>query len=218
MNKVADLFDAWAKNGRAEGMETGHGKTAGPLLGQLAIVPGSVFLDLGCGNGWASRFAASRGARAIGIDASLEMTARARQMAASASLDTTPGGAGPGAEFHVGDFAELRLDDGIVQTTWSMEALYYAPDPDAVLREAARVMAAGGTMHVIIDFYGENVASHSWPMDVGVPMQLRTSQEWVAAFEAAGFSNVAASRLLATDPEAEDWKRVEGSLYLRATR
>lgn len=193
------LFDDWARRGRAEGMERGHGETAAPLLRALPIGQGTRFLDLGCGNGWAARWAKERGAEAHGIDASGEMVERARAA---------------GVEARRGDFADLPYPDGHFDVVWSMEAVYYAPDPDAVLREVVRVLRPGGVLHMLIDFYGENATSHSWPADVGVPMALRSEADWVAAFGAAGFREVRSGRLKATDPDAEAWKRREGTLHV----
>lgn len=208
MKDAADVFDDWARQGRAEGMETGHGQTAGPLLATLPIAPGARFLDLGCGNGWAARFAASQGASAMGIDASKEMVDRANQKARDAGLD---------ARFVRGDFAAIDSPDDAFDVAWSMEALYYAPDPDAVLREVHRLLRPGGTMHMIIDHYTENEASHSWSGDLDVHMDLRSEADWVAAFQAAGFADAVASRLRSDDPATDAWKREQGSLYVRGT-
>ncbi len=203
--KAGDLFDDWARKGRAEGMEKGHGQTAAPLLHALPIAAGSRFLDLGCGNGWAARWARDQGAEVCGIDASAEMVERAASAA-------------PEGDFRQGDFAALPWRAGSFATVWSMEAVYYAPDPDAVLGEVSRVLAPGGAFHMLIDFYGENPDSHSWPTDVGVSMALRSEAEWVAAFEAAGLVDVRAERLRATDPDAEAWKREQGTLYVTGSR
>lgn len=209
MKDAADVFDDWARRGRAEGMETGHGQTAGPLLAGIRIGEGDHFLDLGCGNGWAARSAAARGAHALGIDASKEMVERAKATAKEAGLTT--------AYFKQGDFAHLPTEDDHFTVAWSMEALYYAPDPDQVLQEVHRVMKDGGAMHMIIDHYEENEYSHSWSGDLDVHMDLRSEAAWVAAFEAAGFRDVVAQRLRSDDPDADDWKRTEGSLYVRGT-
>ncbi len=202
--KAGDLFDEWARKGRAEGMERGHGQTAAPLLHGLTVTAGSRFLDLGCGNGWAARWAHSQGAQVCGIDASAEMIERAKEAA-------------PEGDFQQGDFAALPWPDRHVALVWSMEAVYYAPDPDAVLKEVVRVLAPGGSFHMLIDFYGENPDSHSWPTDVGVPMALRSEAEWKAAFEAAGFTAVRTDRLRATDPNADAWKLEQGTLYVTGT-
>lgn len=204
MSKVADLFDDWAKRGRAEGMEQGHGQTAASTLANIDIKEGTQMLDLGMGNGWASRFAAEKGANAVGIDLSKEMVERANQLAAGLS-----------AQYEQGDFANLPFEDNQFDLIWSMEALYYAPDVPAVLEEIRRVAKPGAQLHILIDFYQENAASHSWPDDVGVPMTLMSSDEWIAALKDAGFE-ARAERLLSTDPDADDWKKIEGTLHLFA--
>lgn len=209
MSDVADLFDDWARTGRAEGMEKGHALTALHLLDGLRFEGGVRFLDLGCGNGWAARFAAERGARSRGVDVSREMVDRANALAKKKNLP---------ARFQVGDFEELPFDDGSFDVAWSMEALYYAPDPDEVLREVHRVLQPGGTFHLLIDHYAENEASLSWPEDTGVPMVRRSAAEWAAAFQQAWFQDIKVARLRA-DPDAirrdEDlWKVTEGTLYV----
>ncbi len=214
MTDVADLFDDWARRGRAEGMERGHGVTAGDLIATLPIRPGTKFLDLGCGNGWAARHAAGRGAHSLGIDASGEMVRRATEAAQQQGFDTRFEAPAPAASFYEGDFTHIPSPNDSFHLAWSMEALYYAPDPDAVLREVHRVLAPGGAFHMVIDHYTENVASHSWPRDVGVPMTLRSEAEWIAALESAGFTNVQAARLRTAEPDAEAWKREQGSLHV----
>lgn len=203
MADVANVFDDWARRGRAEGMEAGHGQTAGPLLEGLRFEGGVRFLDLGCGNGWAARFAAERGARSRGIDMSREMVDLANAAARKKRL---------AARFQTGDIADLPFDDGAFDVAWSMEALYYAEDPDEVLREVKRVLATGGTFHMLIDHYEENEASHGWSADLDVPMVLRSEAEWAQAFQMAFFQDVQTARL--RDETADDWKATEGTLYV----
>lgn len=206
MSKVADLFDDWAKRGRAEGMEKGHGQTAASTLESIEITPGMKMLDLGMGNGWASRLAASKGAEAVGIDLSHEMVERANGLAEGMS-----------ARYVQGDFADLPFEDNEFDLIWSMEALYYAPDVRAVLEEVHRVAKPGAQLHILIDFYGENTESHSWPDDVGVPMSLMSSEEWLAMLAAVGFE-ASSERLLSSDSEADEWKKTEGTLHLFALK
>lgn len=206
MSKVADVFDDWAGAGRAEGMETGHGKTAMPLLEGLRFEGGVRFLDLGCGNGWAARFAAERGARSRGIDMSRNMVDLANAAARKDRLN---------ARFQTGDIEELPFDDGAFDVAWSMEALYYAEDPDQVLREVRRVLTTGGTFHMLIDHYQENEASHGWSRDLDVPMVLRSEAEWAQSFQMAFFSDVQTARLRADPDDTDDeWKVTEGTLYV----
>ena len=52
MDKTTKVFDSWAKAGRAEEMEEGHGVTVGKFLGSISFDKPFSFLDIGCGNGW----------------------------------------------------------------------------------------------------------------------------------------------------------------------
>ena len=74
---IISTFDSWAQDGRAEGMEEGHGDVVRQVISQLGIRPGMQSLDLGCGSGWATRLLASSapGAGAVGVDASPEISA-----------------------------------------------------------------------------------------------------------------------------------------------
>ena len=55
MDKTTKVFDSWAKAGRAEEMEEGHGVTVGKFLGSISFDKPFSFLDIGCGNGWVVR-------------------------------------------------------------------------------------------------------------------------------------------------------------------
>ena len=81
-DKIASTFDDWAAEGRGEKMEHGHGDVVEQVIGQLDIRPGFQILDLGCGNGWATRLLAKThaGVQAIGVDASKAMVAKAEEL------------------------------------------------------------------------------------------------------------------------------------------
>lgn len=51
IDEVRQLFDRWAEQGRAEGMEKSHGPSARAAFERLEVGPGQHFLDIGCGNG-----------------------------------------------------------------------------------------------------------------------------------------------------------------------
>jgi len=179
--QTSALFDDWALKGKAEGMEAGHQPRALPGLEQVPVAPGDRILDLGCGNGWATRWlrrAAGESGTAVGIDAAPAMVARAVE--ASAGLG--------GLDFRVGTFEGLDWPDGSFNHAWSFEALYYAADLGAALREVGRLLAPGGTLTVGTDFYEEHAESRSWPAMMGIPMELLTADGWQAALEAAGFA------------------------------
>ena len=78
MDKTSKVFDSWAKAGRAEEMEGGHGVTVGKFLDSISFDKPFSFLDIGCGNGWVVRKIAQlpKCKKAVGIDKSKNMIKR----------------------------------------------------------------------------------------------------------------------------------------------
>lgn len=212
ISRVRDLFDDWAHRGRGEGMADSHWPFASQALAELPLTPASWFLDIGCGVGyavcWAAR-AAPRG-RAVGVDASETMVARARALCAGLA----------NADFHCARFpAHHTLPAGRFDAVFSMEVFYYLPDLDAGLREACRLLTPGGRFACVVDYYAENAASHGWPADLGLPLHLLDADGWRAHFAAAGFTAVTQDRLRVPPARAsEPWKATEGSLVTYGTR
>lgn len=209
--RVRDVFDDWARRGRAEGMERGHAPVARRALEHLALGPTSRYLDIGCGNGYTVRWAAAVApeGRAVGLDVSEEMVERARRM--SADL--------PNAEFHLAAFPDHPLKPESFDAIFSMEVFYYLPDLDAALAEVTRLLVPGGRFACVVDFYEENVESRGWPEDVGVPMRRLDMAGWRAAFERAGMT-VPLQRQITLPPEeaSEEWKTTVGSLLTLGRR
>ncbi len=204
--RVRDVFNDWAATGRAEGMEVSHAPFVRPVFDTLPIGPESWYLDIGCGNGYTVRWAAAiatRG-RAVGIDVSPAMIARARTLTDHR----------PNVEYHLARFPESHpLPLGRFDVIFSMEVFYYLPDLAAALSEVGRLLAPGGMFACQVDFYRENEASHSWPDNVGVAMRLLSEREWRAAFEGAGLDVTDQFRVrLPAEEATEPWKATEGSL------
>ncbi len=209
VSKVRDVFDAWARTGRAEGMERGHGPVARQAFDKLSVTAGSRYLDIGCGNGYTLRWAATidPSVSVVGMDVSSEMVALAREQSATfANLLV-----------HEGAFPSPQLD-GTFDAIFSMEVFYYLPDVAQALASVYELLAPGGRFVCVVDFYRENAASHSWPADLGVSMALHSAAEWKAICEAAGFDQVEQSRLFSPDVEADSWQASEGSLLTLCTR
>ena len=175
---VQRLFDAWADDGRAEGMEQGHTPNARTAFDRLEIGPGVSYLDIGCGNGYTVRWAAQidPSVRATGLDLSPRMIDRARDQSAHHR----------NTRFIHAPFPLPMLRDEAFDAIFSMEVFYYLPDLSAALREVRRLLRPGGRFVCVVDFYEENPASHSWPEDVGVPMNLLPEGMWRAAMTYAG--------------------------------
>jgi ArsR family transcriptional regulator len=112
------------------------------LVGLLPDDAGSL-LDIGTGTGRILEVLARHAERATGIDQSREMLAVARTNLARAGLARVEVRQ---ADMYALPFASMSIDVVSIH-----QVLHYAEDPAAVLREAARVLAPGGTA-LIVDF------------------------------------------------------------------
>jgi SAM-dependent methyltransferase len=108
------------------------------LLTALSLRDGDLLADIACGMGGPSLWMASQaGIRVVGIDASGVAVTRATARARGLDL-------GDRCEFRVGTFEHTGLPDAAVDAWLSLDALQYAPDKSAAIREIARVMKPGG--------------------------------------------------------------------------
>jgi arsenite methyltransferase len=187
---IAALFDDWARRGRAEGMEESHSGVVRAVLGRLGVRPGQQILDLGCGNGWATRALAQAapGAAAVGVDVSAAMIARAEELHSNRIR----------ARYEVCPFEALDFPDRRFDRAFSMEALYYATDLERALAEVHRVLKPGAPCDVVIDCYAERESTRAWGEALGLDLHCLTTDEWRRRFEAAGFGELALERV--TDP------------------
>jgi trans-aconitate methyltransferase len=114
------------------------------VLARLAPQPGERILDLGCGNGTLTSEIVASGATVIGVDASPEMVAAARER----GLDAT-----------VMDATALTFNAEF-DAAFSNAVLHWIPDADAVLAGVYRALKPGGRF--VAEFGGHgNVAAIS---------------------------------------------------------
>ncbi len=104
------------------------------LAGELR---GRTFLDVGCGDGALLVWAAARGAHATGVDPSRAMVEAARERARAE---------GAAVSVRLGSGENLPFADGSFHLVAAVTALCFVRDPDAVVREMARVLAPGGRL------------------------------------------------------------------------
>lgn len=140
----------------------------------LRLFPGGMLVDLACGRGgYGLEIAARTGARLTGVDFSAEAVRQAREQARRLAA---------AADFRVGDLAATGLEAGSADAVLCVDAIHFAPQPDAAYREIRRITASGG-----------RVVLTCWePLDLGderLPERLRRA-DLGANLTAAGFGEV----------------------------
>jgi ubiquinone/menaquinone biosynthesis C-methylase UbiE len=133
-------FDRWASSYERDRRSRFNARPQQEALAALSLRPGDHFLDVGCGTGAAVRQAASTAERAVGLDISERMIARAKELAADV----------PGSDFVVGDSERLPFPDAAFTAILCTASFHHYPDPVRALSEMARVLTADGRL-VIAD-------------------------------------------------------------------
>jgi SAM-dependent methyltransferase len=102
----------------------------------LRLFPGDTLVDLACGRGgYGLEIAARTGARLVGVDFSAEAVRQAREQARRLGAE---------ADFRIGDLTATGLDAGSADAVLCVDAIHFAPQPDAAYGEIRRVLAPGG--------------------------------------------------------------------------
>jgi SAM-dependent methyltransferase len=101
----------------------------------LDITPGMRVLDVACGTGNLAIPAARKGARVTGVDIASNLLAQARARAEAEDLEIA---------FEEGDAEALPFPDEHFDLVMSMFGAMFAPDPERVASELARVCRHGG--------------------------------------------------------------------------
>jgi SAM-dependent methyltransferase len=140
----------------------------------LRLPPGGTLVDLACGRGgYGLEIAARTGARLTGVDFSAEAVRQAREQARQL---------GAAADFRVGDLAATGLEAGSADAVLCVDAIHFAPQPDAAYRELRRILTSAG-----------RVVLTCWePLDLGderLPERLQRV-DLGAGLTAAGFEEV----------------------------
>lgn len=105
---------------------------------EIVRVTGPRLVDVGCGRGGPGLWVAKASAAAlVGVD--IAQTGLDAAAAAAAAL-------GLSAEFRLGSFEDLPLEDRAADVVMSVDALLFTPDKQAAVHELARVIRAGGRL------------------------------------------------------------------------
>lgn len=159
----------------------------------LHLPPGGTLLDLACGRGgYGLEVAARTDARLVGVDFSAEAIHQARQQARRL---------GRTAAFYVADLGAPGLGTGSADAVLCVDAIQFAPRPEAAYRELRRVLKPGG--QAVLTCW-EPVNSG----EEGVPDRLRRVNLGTG-LAAAGFSDIMVR-------ERASWRAAERSMWEEA--
>jgi len=159
------------------------GEGSGNPVRYADLTAGEVVVDLGSGAGVDVFLAAARvgpTGRAIGVDMTPEMLARARRAAAAARVENV--------EFREGLIETLPLRDSTADVVLSNCVINLSPDKAAVFRETFRVLRPGGRL-VISDIVQER------PLlliddDCGCVANAMQRAEYLSTIRDAGFEDL----------------------------
>ena len=104
---------------------------------RLEIPEGTKMLDIACGAGQLTVPAAKQGIDVTGVDLAQNLVDQANERAAREGLDIT---------IVQGDAEDLPFEDGEFEVTMSLIGSMFAPRPELVAKEMARVTRSGGRM------------------------------------------------------------------------
>jgi ubiquinone/menaquinone biosynthesis C-methylase UbiE len=114
------------------------------VIEKMAEVSGigqaSQVADVGTGTGFVAAGRAPRVERVIGIDNAPAMLEVARENLRALGASNV--------DLVVGEASRLPLEDGAVDAAFANMVLHHAEDPEAMLREMARIVRPGGTVAI----------------------------------------------------------------------
>jgi len=206
-DRTTRKFDYWAKNGMAERMQKGHGRSVVQMLSTIKRDRKFRFIDIGCGNGWVVRDVAvdTNCLACIGID-------KSPNMIRSAELNSRH----PNEHYYCASIEDWTYTGKKFDYAFAMESIYYAYDIKKALANVYELMAPGGVFLCGTDFYAENRATTRWAKDMGITMHLLSEPEWESLFTGAGF---AAHVTHIRDPDDRlVWKQKFGTLFIRGLK
>jgi SAM-dependent methyltransferase len=165
------------------------------LRAAYGIAPGDVVLDIGCGTGLTTREAARAAApgRAVGVDVSERMLARARELAAAEGLHNV--------RFELGDAQVHRFDPAAFDVAISRFGTMFFSDPLAAFANVAAALRPGARLVLLV---WQRYEDNAWLQEIDAalgdaapapephadPFSLGDADATARILEAAGFDDV----------------------------
>lgn len=177
-----EVFDQWERDGKGDRMAESHWPYVYPVLSKMAGSTGN-YLEIGVGTGRALEYIAKNAFKeghCYGLDVSIEMVNKCRERFAEYN----------NVSVENADFLKWTPPEKHFNVIFSMEVFYYLPDIQAGLNRVYEFLGEDGEIWVLVNFYQENTMCHSWPEELGTPMQLWSKDQYIDGFRRAGFSDI----------------------------
>lgn len=197
ISQVANEFNTWQKQGRAESMQAEHIIAVDGALKEMTLIDGLNVLDIGCGNGYAVRLMAEKilpSGKACGVDIAENMVNTAIEK--SKHLNNV--------HFQVANFACLPFEANSFDIVLSVESIYYAENMLEAVTNVRKVLKPGGKFFCITYFFKEHTNSAAWADYIPITMHYLAEAEYLELFKQAGFTQVDSKRVY--DPRPVDRK------------
>ncbi|MCL9800273.1 class I SAM-dependent methyltransferase [Pseudomonas sp. AKS31] len=181
--QVETLFDEWAIEDGAVDMAREHWARVEPVLSALESSTGR-YLEIGPGNGYALEYMA-RSKFANGYCRAVELSQEMARMCRTRVQDCN------NVDIDVESFMNWRPPAGMqFELIFSMEVFYYFEDVTAAIEKAASLLAPGGELIVMVDYYEESEESQGWEQELEVKLTRWSRNRFLEAFKAAGLQAV----------------------------
>jgi ubiquinone/menaquinone biosynthesis C-methylase UbiE len=135
-----DKFDKWADSFEQKGKWFQHFQKK--VIDTIALKSTNSLLDLGCGTGWAVRYAAKylkEDGHFYGIDISKRMIEKANELAKNIR----------NAMFYNTSSENLPFDNNSIDAVICSFSFHHYNNPDKALNEVTRVLKSKGRIHII---------------------------------------------------------------------
>lgn len=149
----------------------GNVREAEAFVSRLDLPAGALVLDLACGTGNIAIPLARRGARVTGVDIAPNLLEQARERAAAEGLNIS---------FEEGDAEQLPYGDAMFDAVVSMFGAMFAPQPERVVAECARVLKPGGLL-AMANFTPGSLAGRMFQVTAqhaGAPLGIAPPVHW----------------------------------------
>ena len=181
MKSATRVFNEWVINNKDDGMQKTHSPAVMDMLqySLSRLHTAFSFIDAGCGNGWVVRYMNTQPmcTNAIGVDGASEMINKAKR------LDTK-------GRYILSDLLDYQPSKK-VDLVHSMEVFYYFTDPSILVDHVKdNWIETKGRLIIGVDYYKENEGCHNWSENVGTPMKMFSTKDWVEIFHSSGLSNI----------------------------